>query len=114
VRGNLGVVYQPHSSIEMSGAFVSGNGTLFQRQVIADPSPHNTSLMVGAAVGFSSPLGTGYQFRFEVRDVVTSMNRLLGPVNGLGVGPTATRTYHHFALTLGLDVVLERKRGRRY
>lgn len=114
VRGNVGIVNQPHSSIAMSGLFVSGNGSVIERLVIANPSPRNTALMFGAAVGFTSPLGTGYQFRFEVRDVVTSMERLLGSVNGLGAGPTATRTYHHVALTLGLDVVLERTRGRRY
>jgi hypothetical protein len=114
VRGNLGIVNQPHSSIDVNGAFVAGNGALFQRQVVADQNPRNTTLLLGAAAGFTSPLGTGYQFRFEVRDVVTSMERLLGPANGLGIGPTATRTYHHVALTLGIDVVLERKRGRRY
>lgn len=114
VRGNVGVVNQPHSSISMSGLFVSGNGSVIERLVVADPSPRSTALMFGGAVGFTAPLGPGYQFRFEVRDVLTSMERLLGAVNGLGVGQTATRTYHHVALTLGLDIVLERKRGRRY
>jgi len=114
VRGNLGIVTQPHSSVEMSGAFVSGGGMLFERPVVTDPNARSTSFMLGAAAGFTSALSSGYQFRFEVRDVLTSMARLVGPVNGLGVGPTATRSYHHIALTLGLDVVLERKRGRRY
>lgn len=112
-RGSVGFVNQPRSTIEMDAAFVDPTGLRF-RQILADPNPRNTSVMYGAAVGFTSPLGTGYQFRFEVRDVVTSLERLLGPANSLGIGPTAARSYHHFALTIGFDVVLERKRGRRY
>ncbi len=114
VRGNVGFVNQPHSSISMSGVFVSGSGAIFERQVVSDPRPRNTSLMVGAAAGFTSPLGPGYQFRLEVRDVMVSLDRLVGPANGLGIGPVAARSYHHIALTLGLDIVLEKKRGRRY
>jgi len=112
-RGSIGFVNQPRSLIEMEGAFVDATGVQV-RQILSDPKPRSTSVMLGAAVGFTSPLGTGYQFRFEVRDVVTSLDRLVGPANALGIGPTATRAYHHFALTLGIDVVLEKKRGRRY
>jgi len=112
-RGSVGFVNQPRSMIEMDAAFVDATGVQVRR-VLVDPKPRSTSVMVGAATGFTSPLGPGYQFRFEVRDVIASLDRLVGPANGLGIGPTATRYYHHFALTLGIDVVLEKKRGRRY
>lgn len=114
VRGSIGLVNQPRSTVEMVGGYIDGSGTFFERQVIADPKPRRNSLLLGAAVGFTAPLGQGYQFRLEVADLVTSLNRLTGPVNALGIGPTATRAYHHFALTLGFDVVLEKSRGRRY
>ena len=114
VRGSIGLVNQSRSTIEVVGGYVDGSGTFFERQVIADPKPRRSSLMLGAGLGFTAPLGPGYQFRLEVADLVTSLNRLTGPANGLGIGPTATRSYHHFALTLGFDVVLEKSRGRRY
>jgi hypothetical protein len=114
VQGSLGLVNQAHSAIEMSGAYANGSGATSIRQVIADPKARRTSAMFGLGLGFTSPLGPGYQFRMEVRDVVTSFDRLIGPVNGLGIGPKGTRSYHHVALTLGLGVVLEKKRGRRY
>jgi hypothetical protein len=114
VRGNLGLVNLSRSTIDMAGAFVDASGSLEVRQVIADPNPRRTSLLLGMGVGFTSPLGPGYQFRLEMRDVVTSLDRLVGPVNALGIGPRATRWYHHVALTLGLDVVMEKSRGRRY
>lgn len=112
-RGNVGVVNLVRSTIAMNGVFATGAGVQ-ERQVIADPSPRSITPMFGAAAGFTSPLGPGYQFRLEVRDVITSLPRLTGPTNALGIGPTAARYYHHFALTLAFDVVLERKRGRRY
>ena len=114
VRGNLGLVSHAHSTTDMVGAFVDTAGNLVGRLVVADPKPGQTSVMLGAAVGFTSAVGTGYQFRLEVRDLMTSLERVTGPANAQAVAPTASRFYHHIALTIGLDVVLERKRGRRY
>jgi hypothetical protein len=113
LRGSVGIVNQARSMTEVIGAFSDATG-FHERQVIADPSPGRNSAMLGAALGFTTPLGTGYQFRFEVRDAIVSLERVTGAANALGTAPTASRTYHHFALTLGFDVVLERKRGRRY
>lgn len=114
VRGSVGVVSQQRSMIEVVGGFVDGSGNFRERQVIADPNPHTASVMLGGAAGLTSPLGPGYQFRLEVRDVASRLDRLTGSANGLGIAPTASRFYHHIALTLALDVILEKKRGRRY
>ena len=114
LAGSLGLVNHPRSTLAMDGGFVTGAGPQPPRLVIVDDNPHATSVMAGAAAGFTTPLGPGYQLRLEVRDAVLSLDRLIGPANALGFGPKASRTYHHFALKLGLDVVLERKRGRRY
>lgn len=112
-RVNLGIVNQSRSTIEMAGAFVTSNG-LGVRQVISDASPKLTAVMLGAAIGFTRRISPGYQFRWEVRDLIVPMERLIGPADALTIGPTASRLYHHFSLILGFDVVLERKRGRRY
>ncbi len=114
LAGSLGLVNHPRSTLAMEGGFVTGAGPQPPRLVIVDENPRASSVMAGAAAGFTSPLGPGYQFRFEVRDVVLSLDRLIGPANALGIGPKGARTYHHVALRLGVDVVLERKRGRRY
>ena len=113
LRGSVGVVNQARSTTEVTGVFVDGTG-FHERLVIADPNPGRNSAMFGMAAGFTTPLGSGYQFRFEVRDAIVSLERVTGPANALGTAPVASRSYHHFALTLGFDVVLERKRGRRY
>jgi hypothetical protein len=113
VRGSVGIVNLARSTVEVVGDYIDGTGPR-ERQIIADPSPRRSSPLFSAAAGFTSPVGAGYQFRLEVRDVVTSLERAIGPANGLAVAPIGARYYHHGALILGLDVVLERKRGRRY
>lgn len=113
VRVNLGVLNETRSTIEMSGTFVASS-SVGVREVISDPKPRHAAPLFGAAVGFTRPISPGYQFRWEVRDLLVSMSRATGPANGLGFPPTASKLYHHFSLVLGLDVVLERRRGRRY
>lgn len=114
VRGNIGFVNLSQSSIDVAGAFVDNDNQIKIRQVVGDPNPRRSSMLVGVAAGFTSPIGPGYQFRFELRDQLIQFDRLTGPGNAAGGNPTARKAYQHFALTLGLDVVLERSRGRRY
>ena len=115
LRGSVGVVSQPHSSVEMSGDYLTVLGPV-SILVIADPSPRHATPLIGLALGLTTPVSKsgGYQFRLEARDMITSFERVIGPANSALVAPTASRYYHHIGLTLGLDVVLEKARGRRY
>jgi hypothetical protein len=115
-RVNLGFVNETRSTVEVSGGYVDASGANVQ-ELVSDPHPRRTSVLFGAAAGFTRPLGPGYQFRWEVRDLIVPMDRLLQPAvpqAGGVIGPTATRLYHHFSMILGFDVVLEKKHGRRY
>jgi len=112
-RADLGIVNQSRSTIEIVGEFTTANGPGV-REVISDPTPRRVSPMFGAAVGFTRPISPGYQFRWEIRDLLVPLARATGPASALAIAPIASRFYHHFSLILGLDVVLEKKRGRRY
>jgi hypothetical protein len=104
----------PHSSVAMIGNFFPGPQ---QIPFISDPSPRSSAPMVGLAAGFTQPLSRdgGYQIRLEFRDAVTSFERVTGQADPVTLlAPTDSKAYHHFSLTLGLDVVLEKTRGRRY
>jgi hypothetical protein len=114
VRGNVGMLIQSHSTVEVVGGYSDANGTFFDRQIIADQKPHRLSPILGAAAGVTTSLSPGYQIRVEVRDLLASLDRVTGPANSLAIAPTATKTYHHVAFTVGFDVVLEKKSGRRY
>jgi hypothetical protein len=114
VRGNIGIVTTPHSSVSMIGNFFPGPQ---QIPFINDPSPRSSGPMFGLAAGFTQPLGRdgGYQIRLEARDIISSFERVTGAADPVTLlAPTEVKSYHHLALTLGLDVVLEKTRGRRY
>jgi len=112
-RLNLGIVNQSRSTIEISGGFVTANG-VGVREVISDPNPRRVLPVIGPAVGFTRPISPGYQFRWEFRDLILPLERATGPASPLAIAAKASRWYHHFSLVLGFDVVLEKKRGRRY
>lgn len=112
-RLDLGIVSESRSTIEVSGAFVTANGQEV-REVITDTKPSHVAALLGGAIGFTRPISPGYQFRWEVRDLLVPLRRVTGPASPLGIPPTASRLYQHFSLALGFDVVLEKKRGHRY
>jgi hypothetical protein len=112
-RLDLGLVTESRSTVEVSGAFVTSAGEEV-REVITDTHPSHAAALLGAAIGFTRPISPGYEFRWEVRDLLVPLRRVTGPASPLGIAPTASRLYQHFSLALGFDVVLEKKRGRRY
>ncbi|HEX4601725.1 MAG TPA: hypothetical protein VH116_10080 [Gemmatimonadales bacterium] len=113
VRAGFGILAYSGSLVEVVGSFDQGANT-YSRSVIADASPRHVSASLSLGGGLMVSLSPGYAFRLELRDVYTSLARVLGPANDLGVAPTGTQSYHHLLLTMGLGVVLEQKRGRRY
>jgi hypothetical protein len=110
LRAGWGVVTIDQSTIDVAGPDASGQ----VYQVIRDDSPRRLALSLVFGGGVTFALGPGYQFRLEVRDVVAGFERMTGAADNLGFPPIGSRSYHHLALSMGLDVVLERKRGRRY
>jgi hypothetical protein len=66
-------------------------------------------------VGTTIAAGRGYHIRWEVRDNIVGIQRVTGvnPVQG-GVPPHETTYKHILGLSVGLDVILEKRRGRRY
>lgn len=116
LRANVGLVSMPHSRVAVVGTYLTSPGPL-PVLVIDDPNPRRAALLGGLAAGVTTPISRdgGYQLRLEARDAFTSIERVTGPADpGTLIAPKASRFYHHLALTLGLDVVLEKKRGRRY
>jgi hypothetical protein len=70
---------------------------------------------LGLGVGATVVLGRGYHLRAEVRDNIVGVVRVAGPASALGAIPPHETTYKHlFGILIGLDVILERQRGRRY
>ncbi len=110
VRGGVGLVTIDQSTIDVSGA--DSTGQLYG--VLIDEKPKHLALGAVLGAGFTFSLGPGYQFRIEGLDVVSSLARVARAADATLRPPVQDRVFHHFALTMGLDVVLEHKRGRRY
>lgn len=119
VRGSAGYAIHSKGTLGVASSFVSG-GQLASRQIIAEESSKPGSPTVQLAAGITQPVGSGYQLRLEVRDDMFGLERATGAADGLGrlkappPARVATRWYHHISLTIGLDIILARRRGRRY
>jgi hypothetical protein len=71
--------------------------------------------MLGIGAGVTAAIGPGYQLRWEVRDNITGVQRVTAATPEARVIPPHEVTYKHlFSMSIGFDVVLERRRGRRY
>jgi hypothetical protein len=85
--------------------------------IIYDDNNKGTRLRpaFGLGVGTTIAAGKGYQLRWEIRDHIVGIQRVTGVSEGRGQVPPHETAYKHiFSLNVGLDVILERQRGRRY
>ena len=114
LRAQGGIATRSGSTVEVSGRFVDGQGTTFERLVIADPDPGTLDPSASFGVGFMLPFAAGYQARLEFRDQLLFVSRITEPANALAQAPTERRLEHSLALSIMLDIVLEQRRGRRY
>jgi len=111
VRANVGLQIGGRSSVELSSRVT----TDFFSVVYDDPDERNISLALAAAVGMTASLGPGYQLRWELRDNYVGFDRITGPTFRDGLSPARELAYKHvWSFVLGVDIVLERRRGRRY
>jgi hypothetical protein len=68
----------------------------------------------GLGVGATIAAGRGYQLRWEVRDNIVGIQQVTGPGDLGQVPPNRTVYKQIFGLLFGVDIILERRHGRRY
>jgi hypothetical protein len=117
LRASAGLVVSQHSGVQTQG-FVTDTVTndVVQVTVFADPHKEQVAPALGLGAGFTAALGHGYQLRWEFRDNIAGVDRVTGPTFGVpNLEPPHKVGFRHiFSVTFGFDVVLERRRGRRY
>jgi hypothetical protein len=114
VRANVGLVFSNQSSIRTIARFPAQFG-IGDRVIYADDHDSRVSPSLALGAGFTAAVGRGYQLRWEVRDNIVGVQRVTGPVPTSDFIPPHKNAYKHlFSLSIGFDVVLERRKGRRY
>ncbi len=111
IRANAGILIGGRSSVEVAGRVT----TDFFNIIYDDPDSRNLSIALAGAVGMTANLGPGYQLRWELRDNYIGYDAITGPTTRDGLSPDRELKYKHvWSFVLGMDIVLERRRGRRY
>ena len=114
-RINAGLVLSSQSSIRTTGQFINTAGEITDVFVYTDD--HNSRLdpALALGIGFTAAVAKGYNLRWELRDNITGVQRVTSTIPIRASIPPHQRVFKHlFSVTLGFDVVLERRRGRRY
>jgi hypothetical protein len=131
VTTSAGVVYRIGADEFISPFFRASGGVLINNQsplllvgqanngaelVIYDDPNTGTRLRPAFLLGAGATIaaGRGYQIRWEIRDNLVGIQKVTGPTTRGTVPPHETSYRHIFSLNVGLDVILEKRRGRRY
>jgi hypothetical protein len=99
----------------------SGTGLAIRSFLEEEASSHTFTWVATVGGGLTMALGSSYNVRFEMSEVFIALPVPGGPGDALNdphrlrpVAPVRWRTFHLPSLTLGLDVLLERRTVRRY
>ncbi len=121
VRAGFGLAIYGNSFVQTSGDVVGPSCTspdgVCRRFFLDESKRREMGWLAVLAAGASVPINRAYRAHIEVRDLVTALPEVTGPApltSVRPVPPTTTRTRHVLVLTAGFDIVLERRRGRRY
>lgn len=113
VRASAGLLLTNQSSVLTEGISPSNGGSLLV--VYDDEGRTRIRPAFALGIGTTFALNRGYYLRWEVRDNFVGVVKVTGPTDAPRFIPPHETVYKHlFSVHIGLDVVLEKKRGRRY
>jgi hypothetical protein len=113
-RAQVGLVFSNQSSLRTIGEFPTGGG-LAALIVYDDDHDSRVAPAFVLGAGVTAAIAKGYQLRWEVRDNIMGVQKVTRPSLQSGVVPPHELEFKHlFSMTVGFDVLLERRRGRRY
>jgi hypothetical protein len=115
IRANAGFVVSQQSFLKTTGQYTDSLIGTVDVPLYDDGNPANLQPYYSLGGGVVAVIGRGYQLRFEVRDNWVRVPAITGPTVRQGLVPGSSPVGKHLlSFTVGFDVVLERKRGKRY
>ncbi len=112
-RGTVGLALVPRSTTAMTAYFGQDDNTALPLYIEQNGK---AAKPIGAlSVGMSTAPHSGYQFRFEARATAVQLATVTGPApTGSLVPQTASKWVILPSFVVAWDIVLEKRRGRRY
>lgn len=108
-----GVVFSPRSTVEMAPLFGELQNTVLR--IYRTENEPEVKTAGALAIGFATSANAGSQFRIEARGTWTRLTMVDGPTAREDlIPPTVGRWVMVPTVTVGFDIVLEKRRGRRY
>lgn len=120
IRAQVGLMFTNISTIQTVGTVmipdsISGTSDVYQVLVYEDPTGLRVTPSFIFGAGFTAATGKGWQLRAEVRDNLLEFATVAGPTPpGVNVPQIVNTWKNLFSIVVGVDVVLEKKRGHRY
>jgi hypothetical protein len=115
VRANVGMFTDQHSATEVTATYVEGGGEEVSYTIYRDRDQTTIRPMFALAGGMTAFVGRSYQLRMEVKDNIVPLEEVLGPEPSINAIPESRFRYEHVvSFYIVLEVVLEKRRGRRY
>jgi hypothetical protein len=120
VRGQIGLLFSNLSPITTTGTVTitdpdTGGSENLTYVIYEDPSNTRITLGFVFGAGLTTVLGKGWQLRAEVRDNLVQIATVAGPTGPGVTDPVIVNEWKNlWSIVLGADIVLEKKRGRRY
>lgn len=112
-RALAGIVIAPRSTVEVAPVFGELQNSVLP--VFATEGESDAKPAGALAIGLATSPNGGSQFRVEARGTWTRLTVVDGPAAREGlVPPTSGRWTFLPTITVGFDIVLEKRRGRRY
>ena len=109
VTGGLLISNQSHLALD--GIANNGEGVA----IYSDDAGTRVTPSFAFGIGTTVVLGRAYHLRWEIRDNMLRVDRVTAPTPFNGAQPPHCGAWRHLlSVLVGLDVVLERQRGRRY
>lgn len=103
------------NTTSMQGTFTNEFNELVIVPIYPGSSESSFSLQFTFGAGVTVPVAKAYHLRFEGRGTTYSMDVVTGATGAFGTEPnTGSKWITQFSILAGVDLVLERKRGRRY
>ena len=116
-RANAGLGLLAASYVETNGSIGCQGGAACPYPLLLEKSTHAMTWLVSMSAGIAVDLGPGYRVRMEGRDLMIALPRVTGPATPGPTGNVATTRSvlkHVPMFMIGFDVMLERRRARRY